>query len=169
MPDIRIIGVNSVNILTFDWLQTPVGLLDETQELATAIIIALNTDALADVTDKLPDPRSTDRRGWWGDTDASSIWQGWNIGCKLWLLKRAKIVDSSAEEGATVSRVQTYISQALQPFVDNKIITTFTSTVTVVNQQRIDASIIVYRGALQTIQLNFQPLWQEIFPANPMW
>ena len=109
MPDIRLINVETPIAMNFDWLQTPTNLLDETQQLASAVIVALNTDALADASDVLPDPRSSDRRGWWGDLDAQAIWNGWPIGSKLWLLTRAKIVDSGAREGATTVRVKNYI------------------------------------------------------------
>lgn len=169
MADIRLIGINSPDVITFDWLQTSTGLLDETQELATAVIVALNTDALADISDVLPDPRSSDRRGWWGDTDAFTVWQGWTIGCKLWLLQRTKLLGPEASEGATVARAQAYIAQALQPFIDNKIISRFTVDLTVVNERRIDAIIGLYRGPLVTIQLNFHPLWQTIFPLSETW
>src|SRR5215831_14358749 len=70
MPDIRL--VQNTNFLfpyakstvSVDWLLLDDGSLDETQALATAVIVALGTDALADPSDILPDPDSTDRRGW---------------------------------------------------------------------------------------------------------
>lgn len=166
MPDFRLIGVNSPDILTFDWLQTPTGLIDETLELASAVIVAFNTDALADVSDVLPDPRSSDRRGWWGDFQADVVWKGWPIGCKLWLLHRAKILNADASEGSTVARAKAYIAQALQPFVDNRLCSSFSSVVTQVNLQRIDATIFIYRGPLQAIQLQFQPLWTNMSPSS---
>src|SRR5262245_56204756 len=89
-----------------DWLQSPDGTLSEEEELATAVRLAVGTDALAAPEDILPwepdDDRS--RRGWWGDLEAEEIWNGWPIGCKHWLLRRAKITDSGAKEGATVVR-----------------------------------------------------------------
>src|SRR5262249_15066875 len=129
MPDIRLVPVESVDIVSLDWLQTPTGLLDETNELKTAVIVALCSDALASDTDVLPDPNSTDRRGWWGDEDADVIWGGWPLGSKLWLLTRAKIVGSGSREGPTTLRVQTYINQAMQPFVTARIISKFTVAV----------------------------------------
>src|SRR4249919_3316624 len=75
--------------VTEDWeLITPPGMLDDSQALATAMCVALGTNALADPDDILPDPDSTDRQGWWGDMDAETIWNGWPIGCKIWLLRR---------------------------------------------------------------------------------
>jgi phage gp46-like protein len=114
----------------------------------------------------LPDPRSDDRRGWWGNLDAKAIWNGWPIGSKLWLLTRAKIVDQNAREGATIARVENYIRTALQPFIDNKICSRVTVTATQIGEQRIDAKIVLFRGPKTAIQLLFAPLWTEIFPGS---
>src|SRR6516164_9240783 len=124
MPAIRL--VPNTNFLfpyaksniSVDWLLLNDGTLDETQALATAVIVALGTDALADPSDILPDPDSTDRRGWWGDLDAGEIWGGWPIGSRLWLLKRSKIVDGNAQEGSTLVKVKNFITEAIQPFID---------------------------------------------------
>jgi phage gp46-like protein len=77
--------------VTVDWSLLDNGTLDDSQALATAIVVALGTDALADATEDLPDPDSTDRRGWWGDFDADTVWNTWDIGCKLWLMSRSSI------------------------------------------------------------------------------
>jgi len=61
------VPIATPDVARLDWLQAPGGLIDETAELATAVTIALCTDALADVNDIRPDPNSTDRRGWWAD------------------------------------------------------------------------------------------------------
>src|SRR5262252_8160155 len=97
MPDIRLVQ-NAIfpnapaYSVTMDWSLLGDGTLDETQALATAVIVALGTDGLAAISDVLPDPDSVDRAGWWANLDAEEIWDGWDIGCKLWLLKRDKIV-----------------------------------------------------------------------------
>jgi phage gp46-like protein len=166
MPDIRIVSIASPDVVTMDWLQTPTGLLDETQQLADAIIVALNSDALADTSDVLPDPRDDNRRGWWGDTDAATIWNGWPLGSKLWLLTREKIVDNNARAGATTTRAQMYIQQALQPFIDNKICSNVVVNVTQLDSERIQASITIYRGPKTAIQLQYQQVWQELFPNS---
>jgi len=166
MPDIRVIPITTPVLLTFDWLQTPAGLLDETQALADAITVALNTDATADINEVLPDPRSDNRRGWWGDLDADKIWGGWPIGSKLWLLSRTKILDSTAREGSTVARAEAYCRAALKPFVDNGICSRIMVNAAQTSIQRIDATIVAYRGPKSTIALEFQPLWQEVFPPG---
>jgi phage gp46-like protein len=139
------------------------GTLDETQALATAVCIALGTNSLADEDDPLPDPDSTDRQGWWGDLDAEEIWGAWPIGSKLWLMKREKIEGPNAQRGATVARVKSYIVQALQPFIDNRICSRVTVDVTRSSQMddRIDSLVTIYRGPLPAIELRYQILWNE--------
>jgi phage gp46-like protein len=165
VADIRLVPITSLDVITLDWLQTQSGLLDETNELITAVIVALCTDAQAAPTDVLPDPNSTDLRGWWGDYQADIIWGGWPIGSKLWLMTRSKIVDQNAREGATVARLQAYINQAMQPFVTAKLCSKFVTTVTQINAQRIDATVTIYRGPKTAIALQFQNIWQQLI--NP--
>jgi phage gp46-like protein len=55
------------------------GLLSD-QDLRTAVMISVFTDAVAGSDDSIPDG-SEDPRGWWADPD---------IGCRVWLRLRAK-------------------------------------------------------------------------------
>ncbi|SER56778.1 Mu-like prophage protein gp46 [Faunimonas pinastri] len=147
---------------TMDLLQTPSGQLDETQALRSAVLVALGTDRTANADDELPDLNSDDRRGWWGDTDAATIWGGWSIGSRLWLLERAKITGQNARSGSTVARVEQYIREALQPFVEKKIASKVTVTAERNGLGRIDARVVIYRGPKSAIELEFQSLWDEI-------
>lgn len=165
MGDVRLVQQGEFPYQTevsVDWLLLDDGTLDDTQALATAVIVALGTDGLADVNDTLPDPDSTDRRGWWGDLDATEIWDGWPIGCRLWLLKRDKITDSTAQRGSELVRVENYIYEALQPFIDRKIASRMSVNVTRVDTQRIQAFIRLYRGPQLAVELRYQILWQDI-------
>jgi phage gp46-like protein len=117
---------------------------------------------LADTTDSLPDPDSTDRMGWWGDMDAGAIWNGWPIGSKLWLLRRAAILPPGAKGGATQAWINAYIVSTLQPFIDNKICSSFEIVNIRVDKQRIDVLIRIYRGPKTAIQLMYQVLWQGV-------
>jgi len=148
-----------------DWSLLGDGTLDETQALATAVVVALGTDGLAATSDILPDPDSTDRAGWWGDLDAEEIWDGWPIGCKLWLLKRDKIVGPEAMQGATTTRVEYYIREAIQPFLDRRIGSRMNVWVERVNRDQINAVIRLYRGPTLEIELRYQILWSEIGPT----
>jgi phage gp46-like protein len=162
MTDIRVVNVTNLAGIWADWLQLKDGTLDQTQELVNIVKVALLTDALADPADILPDPDATDRRGWWGDLDAETIWSGWPIGCKCWLLQRAKITPAQAREGSTLARAEGYVRVALQPMIDNQICTAVDVSVTRVGLSRIDVLVTVYRGPREEIQLQFQNLWTEI-------
>ena len=167
VPDVRLVQNNLFPkySVTVDWALLPDGTLDDTQALATAIIVALGTNGLASDYDILPDPDSNDRMGWWGDLDAQLIWNGWPIGSKLWLLRRSSITPAMASQGSTMAAVENYIKAAIQPFVDRKICSGFNVWTTRVDRQRIDALIRIYRGPQQEINLQYQVLWDAM--VNP--
>jgi phage gp46-like protein len=163
VPDIRLVQ-NTLfprYSVTLDWELLEDGTLDDTQALATALCVALGTNGLASVDDLLPDPDSSDRKGWWGDMDAETIWNGWPIGSRLWLLRRSKIEGPNAQRGATIAWVQNYIVECIQPFVDHRICSTFRVEVARTSPQQIDALIIVYRGPQPIIELRYAVLWDE--------
>ncbi len=163
MADIRTIQLGSVfDAVTMDWLLTPAGELDATEELATAVRIALCTDRRANDEDELPNPDSDDRRGWWGDTDTAEIWGGWPIGSRLWLLARAKITGSGARQGSTTARVEDYAREAMQPFIDKGIASKLDVVATRVGLDRIDLAVTIYRGPRSFIQLRFEDLWNPV-------
>ena len=143
-----------------DWMFGTVAGDLQDHRLANAAIIALNTDRRANPDDKLPDPHSTDRRGWWGDTDAAAIWGGWPIGTRLWLLSRVKL-PGSTRDGATIERARQYIAEALQPFVDNRIATRFDIALAQDTPERISGTITIYRGPKTAIALQFADLWRD--------
>ena len=164
MPVIRLVqNINfpDVQAVTLDWLLQPSGVLDETQALATSVIVALGTDRLAQLDDLLPDPNSDDRRGWWGDLDAEEIWNGWTIGTRLWLMKRDKITGPSARQGSTLAKAENFIREALQPFVDKKIASRVEVQVERGSLNRIDALARLYRGPKIAIELRFENLWND--------
>jgi phage gp46-like protein len=167
MTDIRLVQKTDFpnrSAVAIDWLLLGNGSLDTSEELATAVVLALGTDALAGETDTLPGLDDQDRRGWWGDLDAEEIWGAWPIGSRLWLLTRAKITSSSSREGSTITKVEDYIKEALQPFIANK----FASRMDVraerstTDRNRIDARVILYRGPEKAVDLRYAVLWDEI-------
>jgi phage gp46-like protein len=163
-PDIRLVQNNQFPAYSvqLDWQLLADGSLDDSQALATAVAVALGTNALAGIDDLLPDPDSTDREGWWGDMDADTIWNGWPIGTKLWLLGRSSILPPGSKYGPTQVLVNTYIVNALQPFVDRQICSRFEIVSVRVDKQRIDALVRLYRGPKTAVQLMYQVLWQGI-------
>lgn len=165
MTDIRLKQVVTdlpVVAVSFEWLLTPVGTFDTTNELATAVTVALGTDRLADPDDILPGFDETDRRGWWGDLDAEFLYDGWPIGSRLWLLARHKITGSAARQGSSVARAREYVLEALQPLVDRKICTSVDVTASRVGTDRIDVEVILYRGPEPALALRYSSLWDEI-------
>lgn len=145
-----------------DWLLLPNGTLSEEEELATAVRLAIATDALADLNEPLPDLDSEDRRGWWADMDAEEIWGGWPIGSKNWLLMRAKISDKLSWEGDTVVRAKAYNRAALQPFIDRRICSRIDVEAVRIGRQEIDVSITMWRGPRRLIELRYQYLWDKV-------
>lgn len=161
MSDLKLHEYSSLEGVTFDFLMLDTGMLDETEELATAARVALGTDKMADERDVLPDPDSTDRRGWWGDFEAELIWGGWPIGTKNWLLSRAKITQSPSEEGSTLERARRYTQEALQPFIEKRIATQMSVVANRTELQRIEVVAQIYRGPTREIDLRYQLLWQQ--------
>jgi phage gp46-like protein len=163
VPDIRLVQNNQFPAysVTLDWQLLADGTLDDSQALATAVCIALGTNALASPDDVLPDPDSSDRCGWWGDLDAELIWNGWPIGSKLWLLRRAKIAPASAQQAGTLTLIEDYIRVAMQPFIDGKICSSIDVFVSRVHKQRVDALLRIYRGPRPAIDLRYDVLWDD--------
>lgn len=143
-----------------DWLFGGVAGDPQDHRLANAVVIALNTDRRALADDVLPDPRSTDRRGWWGDTDAGTIWGGWPIGCRLWLLSRVKL-PGAVKDGATIERARRYIREALDPFKAAKVCSDYRVDLVQDTPERISGTITIYRGPKTAIALQFQDLWRD--------
>lgn len=143
-----------------DWMFGTVAGDPQDHRLANLVVIALNTDRRALPDDVLPNPGDDDRRGWWGDTDAASIWGGWPIGTRLWLLRRAKL-PGGTREGLTVERARRYIREALDPIVTAKIASSYDLTLNQVGTERISGRLVVYRGPKSAIALEWQDLWRD--------
>ena len=62
-----------------------------------------------------------------------------------------------------MARVKSYITQAIQPFVDKKICSRFEVQAdrSTARDDRIDALVIIYRGPLPLIELRYAILWDE--------
>ncbi|MFY9293368.1 MAG: phage GP46 family protein [Methylorubrum rhodinum] len=168
MADVRLTRRgDALQAVTYDLLLTPAGQLDATGELETAVTIALQTDARAEPDDDLPDPRSDDRRGWWGDLDAEAIWDGWPIGSKLWLRARTTIRPAAARQGATTMQIRADILDALQPFVDRGIATRVDAEVARAGLEQIEARVVMFRGDTPILERRYADLWRGIAVAAP--
>jgi hypothetical protein len=60
-----------------------------------------------------------------------------------------------------VARVLAFVNLAIQPFIDQRVATSFTATAERVDKQRIDTKITIYRGPTPAIQLLYSILWDE--------
>lgn len=165
MPSIRLIATTAdpTGAPTYgvglEALFRPVAGPDTDVALARAVMVALNSDRRALDDDILPTEQGDDRRGCWADTDAAAIWGGWPVGSRLWLMGREKITDSNAAQGATIEKARRYLAEALQPFVDAMICTSFTIDLARVGRDRIGGTIKIYRGPTVSIALEYQSLW----------
>jgi phage gp46-like protein len=162
-PDIRLRQNNEYPAysVVLDWVLLDNGLLDDTQALATSIMVALGTNSLADIDDEMPDPDSTDRQGWWGDYQADIIWNAWPIGSKLWLLRRSAIESVQSRQGSTVAKVINYISVAIQPYVNAGVFSSYGVSAERVDKQTIEARLMIYRGPKTAVQLRYLIAWNE--------
>lgn len=149
--------------VAFDLLQTTGGLVSEEEALATAVIIALGTDRRANLDDELPGiDDDQDLRGWWGDSAAEIVWNGWPVGSRLWLLERAKITGTAARIGALVARVEEYVNEALQPFIQKGIASRVSVEARRADITSIECNVVIYRGPKPAIALQFQSLWDGV-------
>jgi len=106
MPDISLIW--DVDNSRGDWqLLGPV--LVTGNDLASAALISLFTDRIANSDDVIPDG-TDDPRGWWGDLGEDKP-----IGSRLWLLSRAK------QTQETLNNAVDYAKEALEWFVDDGV------------------------------------------------
>jgi len=152
MADIRVVW--DPDRMLGDWLVKG-RTLDTSMELVNAVAVALFTHRTAEDDDELPHFAS-DRRGWWADSEAQEIWGGWPIGSRLWLLSREK----QTEE--TRARAEAYIREALDPFVENRIVAAYDLTVDWFEFERLGAEITLYRGAGNAVAVRFEKLWNEV-------
>lgn len=157
MSQANIRVVWDANRMRGDWLlDAPSRTLDDTHALVTAVATALFTHRTALTDDRLPDPQSSDRRGWWADHEAELVRGGWPIGSRLWLISREK----QSEE--TRQRAETYIREALDPFVTLALIDRYDLTVDWFAHERLGAEIVLYRGPRGAIAVRFERLWDEL-------
>jgi phage gp46-like protein len=152
MADIRVVWDPETMLGT--WLLSG-NTLDTSMELVTAVAVALFTHRTAEDDDPLPNYAS-DRRGWWADHEADELYGGWPIGSRLWLLSREKQTED------TRNRAEEYIREALDPFVERRIVDSYDLTVDWFAFERLGAEITLYRGQKESIAVRFETLWNEI-------
>lgn len=129
--------------------------LDEEKGLTTSVIISLFTDARANDDDILPDPQSTDRRGWWGDTYPEI--DNDKTGSRLWLLEREKTTEE------TLTRAKQYADEALAWMLEDSVVSKINVTAEragTVLQPILALLVKIFRTNGDPILLKFQGLWE---------
>lgn len=105
-------------------------------DLATAILFSLFTDAEAAQDDIVPD-ESGDRRGWWGDDGENDGFAP--TGSKLWLLSRRV-----SPTDVTLQDAYDYITSALQWLITSGVVARFDVTVQWVSEKMLGTTIIAW-------------------------
>ena len=119
-------------------------------DLGTAILISLFTDAEAGDDDVIPDG-SGDPRGWWGD-----LGEDYKIGSKLWLLSRSK------QTSTVLALAKLYIEQALQWLIDDGIAASVAVTTEFSKPGFLGALVQIYRANGTDASVRFDWAWQEL-------
>lgn len=146
MTDITTIWI--VETGTGDWSISG-GALTSGDDLASAVLISLFTDRLADADDVPPDG-GDDRRGWWGDEDEDVP-----IGSRLWLLDRSKLTPQVARTA------QIYIEEALQWIIDDQVAVAVKVGTSIGAKSTLFCIITITRSDGTTTTLKFNWVWRQ--------
>jgi phage gp46-like protein len=119
-------------------------------DLGTAILISLFTDATAGDDDAIPDG-SDDPRGWWGDLGADRP-----IGSRLWLRMRSKQTDT------VLALVKDDITHALAWLVDDGVAARVDAEAEWSRPGMLGVRIVVHRADGSTIAARFDWAWKEV-------
>lgn len=120
------------------------GLVDN-QDLQTAVLISLFTDAQAGPDDVIADG-SNDPRGWWAGP----------IGSKLWLRERSKALPTLP------ALIQSDIEQALQWLIDDGVAAAVIVTAEYQDAKTIAAQVEIRRVDGTRFALRFARVWENI-------
>lgn len=157
MTDPRLIWSNQYGGFADLVLQSD-GSLEADEDLATAVIVSLFSDRLADASDKLP-PGSDDRRGWWGDTDLQRLNPGDLLGSRLWLL------DRHTSDAKLPLVAKGYILEALQWLLDDGVAASVDVECFFLqpfDQSKLGAIITITRYGTRPVSLKFDWAWREL-------
>lgn len=120
--------------------------------LETAVLMSLFTDRRAEDDDELPDPNSTDKRGWWGDL-VSDI-DNDKIGSRQWLLERSKTIDEVLEN------TKLYAEEALQWMKDDDVVADI-EVESERNDDKLYYKVIIYKSDGEIIKMKYDTLWNN--------
>lgn len=115
-------------------------------DIETAVLISIFTDAAAEPDDQIPDA-SSDPRGWWGDP---------TIGSRLWLRLRAK------QTAQTLLLVKADIEAALAWLIADDVAAAVEVTTEWRARGALGAAIIVRRRDGSTVAVAFEWAWKDL-------
>lgn len=128
-----------------DWVAADAGDLFAGDELLTAVLISLFTDAEAGPDDEAPD-RSGDPRGWWAGP----------IGSRLWLRMRSKQVD------VTLALAKANIADALAWLIEDGVAAAIDVTTEWTRPGMLGAEVVIRRTDGTRAAVRFSSLWESI-------
>ena len=117
--------------------------------LETAVIISLFTDRRAGEHDELPATES-DRRGWWGNDYEEA---GYEVGSKLWLLRREK------QMASVVLRAEEYAREALRWMLRDRVARGVKVTGSIPRQGWLHLQIDIARPDGRNLNLKYAYNW----------
>jgi len=120
--------------------------------LETAVLISLFTDRRVE-PEELP-PGLEDPRGWWGD--AISEEPNDRIGSRIWTLDRGKITVENR------NKLKEYALEALLWMKDQGIASKIETSVVIIQNERLDLSVKIYRPEGENIPFKFVWTGQEL-------
>lgn len=133
---------------TGDW-SIAGGALASGNDLASAVLISLFTDRIADDADIPPDG-GDDRRGWWGDADEDVP-----IGSRLWLLDRSRLVQ------AVANNAKIYMEEALQWLVDDQVALSVKVVTSIAGGSRLNSIVTVTHRDGTVTPLHYNWVWNQ--------
>lgn len=129
-----------------DWRAGHGGLLDG-DDLHTAILLSLFTDRLARADDDID---GDDRRGWWGDSGATSA-----IGSRLWLLRRQKLTTQVA------IKAEDYAREALAWLMEDAVVSAISPRAKIIFPNTLLLIIAYQQPGKTQSSVKFSWVWEE--------
>ena len=136
-----------------DWVQLGAA-LQSGDDLTTACLLSIFSDARADPDDVIPDAPQDgagDPRGWWGDAYADKP-----IGSKLWLRRRSK------QTSAVLNAVRNDIEIATQWLIDDGVVASIDVACAWLAPGFLGASIELFKqDGTRAAKIEFRSAWSS--------
>jgi phage gp46-like protein len=142
------------NVTYGDWAMDGADLATD-QDLYTAILISLGTNAQAAPDDTIPGG-ATDPQGWWGDAYSTLP-----IGSKIWLLPRTPTPQTlTAAQAVASAALNWLITDGVAASVD--VTAQFVAPATPGDPLQLVVQITVGRQGVPPVSFNYQWVWGQI-------